>query len=315
MKKKLLLFLCSDYLKQSIPNVHSPSASSLAVSWTPLCGSSWSRNTTTSCFLCWFSIFQSSQRAQCGLGAAHIPPSHGCNPKAQLALLPRRTEQTAAARATRKVIYYSKVLRAASYSAASLSARSGTCDPTVFPPEKISPDSLAAGREHAGWDVCFLQLLFVSATFPPPTFPLLLCSPLWWWFRSVWSVSTYSHSCTSLWFLLICLLLLFLAFDASAPCPAAEGCRLGLSSVSDKVGLQPAACPTSGPSPPGLVTPSSALLRLQSQHRTRAGWLQLEDQRWRVKFITFTFITKSQSGSVSKVSLVQLQDVAYTAQS
>lgn len=44
----------------------------------------------------------------------------------------------------------------------------------MFPPEKISPDSLAAGREHAGWDVCFLQLLFVSAytTFPPPAFPL-----------------------------------------------------------------------------------------------------------------------------------------------
>lgn len=61
----------------------------------------------------------------------------------------------------RKVIYYSKVLRAASYSAPSRCARSGACDPAVFPPEKISPDSLAAGREHAGWDDCFLQLLFV----------------------------------------------------------------------------------------------------------------------------------------------------------
>lgn len=66
---------------------------------------------------------------------------------------------------------------------------------------------------------------------------------------------------------------------ASALCPAVEGCRLAPSSVSDKVGLQAAACPTRGPSPPGLVTPSSALLLPQSQCRTQDGLSQLADQR------------------------------------
>lgn len=74
------------------------------------------------------------------------------------------------------------------------------------------------------------------------------------------------------------LLLLFPLRGASAPCPAVEGCRLGPSSVSDKVGLQPAACPTRGPSPPGLVTPSSAPLLPQCQRRAQAGLSQLEDQ-------------------------------------
>lgn len=96
-------------------------------------------------------------------GCSSDPAEPRTQSKSSTSVVSAAHQQTAAGCARRKVIYYSKVLRAASYSEASRSARSGACDPTVFPPEKISPDSLAAGREHAGWDVCFLRLLFVSA--------------------------------------------------------------------------------------------------------------------------------------------------------
>lgn len=173
----------------------------------------------------------------------------------------------------RKVIYYSKVLRAACYSSASGSARSGACDPAVFSPEKISPDSLAAGREHAGWDVCFLQLPFVSLTFPPLAFFFFVFCLI------------YFHLFIFLYFSDLFSSISLLVCHASAPCPAVEGCRLGPSSVSDKVGLQLAAYNTRSPSHPGLVTPSSAHLLLQSQHRARAEWLQLKNQHLKVKLI------------------------------
>lgn len=98
-------------------------------------------------------------------GCCSDPAENRTQSKSSTCVVSAAHQQTAAGCAMRQVIYYSKVLRAASYSAASRSARSGACDPAMFAPEKISPDSLAAGREHAGWDVCFLQLLFVFHDF------------------------------------------------------------------------------------------------------------------------------------------------------
>lgn len=162
------------------------SPSSLAVSWMPLCGSLRLR-ITASCvglFTC-----EAVERPSVGWVLLR---SRGATDGIQIStsVASAAYQQTVAGCALHRVIYYSKVLRADSYSVAPGSARSGTCDPAVFSPEKISPDSVAAGREHAGWDVCFLPLLFVSMTF--------FSTNLFLFFFSVWSSTTYSHFCISL---------------------------------------------------------------------------------------------------------------------
>lgn len=79
---------------------------------------------------------------------------------------------------------------------------------------------------------------------------------------------TSSHSAL----LFVSVSLLFLScHHVSALCPVAEESRLGPSSVSGKVAPQLAACPTRGPSLPGLATHSSAPLLPQPQHKALAG--------------------------------------------
>lgn len=158
----------------SLTSPHTPlsSASSLAVSWTLLCGALRSKIPATSCFLCWFSTCKAFRRPSVAWVLLRSREAPDVIQKLDLCCFSAAHQQTAAGCAMRKSYLLFKSLKGSLYSAASRSARSGACDPTVFPPEKISPDSLAAGREHAGWDVCFLQLLFVSTTSPTPTLPL-----------------------------------------------------------------------------------------------------------------------------------------------
>lgn len=67
----------------------------------------------------------------------------------------------------------------------------------------------------------------------------------------------------------------------SAPCPVAVESRLGPSSVSGKVALQLAACPTRGLSLPGLATHTSAPPLPRLRHSAPAG-SQLLDRHSKV---------------------------------
>lgn len=165
----------------------------------------------------------------------------------------------------------------------------------MFSPEKISPDSLLEGEYMLdGMFVFFISSLSLHRLFPPP-FPLPPLRFLWWFCFSprltVWSPSPIYISVppsdffssvffSFLFFRSLCRFLF--TTGASAPCPVAEGSRLGPSSVSDKVALQLAACPIRDPSLPGRVTPSSALPLPRPQHRALAALSQLEDQHWKV---------------------------------
>lgn len=173
-----------------------------------------------------------------------------------------------------------KVLRATSYSTVSYSAWSRACDPCMSPPEKISPDSLLEGKYMLyGMFVFFICSLSLHRLFLH-AFPSFLSSVYDDSFSSVrfsiWSSSPiYNAVPTPLISLLSnstllfnpVFLLLFVSrlrgFCLSAPCPVAEGSRLGPSSVSGKVALQLAACPTIGPSPPGRAIHTSAPLLLR----------------------------------------------------
>lgn len=69
-----------------------------------------------------------------------------------------------------------KVLRATSYSTVSYSAWSRACDPCMFPPEKISPDSSLEGKYMLyGKFVFFICSLSLHSLFLH-AFPSLLCS-------------------------------------------------------------------------------------------------------------------------------------------
>lgn len=176
-----------------------------------------------------------------------------------------------------------KVWRAASCSTVSYSASSQACDPCMFSPEKISPDSLLGGKYMQDgmfvFFICSLSLhrLFLHPSLPPP--------PLWFYDESfsslhfsVWSPPPiyicvpFSDFLFCSSFYLFSTSLLFLScHNLSAPYPVVEESRLGPSSVSGKVALQLAACPTRGPSLPGLVTHNSVLLRPQPQRKVLVG--------------------------------------------
>lgn len=69
-----------------------------------------------------------------------------------------------------------KVLRAASYSTVSYSAWSEACDPCMFPPEKLSPDSLLEGEYMLdGMFVFFICSVSLHSPFLHP-FPSLLAA-------------------------------------------------------------------------------------------------------------------------------------------
>lgn len=142
-----------------------------------------------------------------------------------------------------------------------------------------------------GMFVFFISSLSLHRLFPPP-FPL---PPLRFFYDDSVSPRASPFDLLPL-FISLCLPLIsshqfffsFLFFrslcrfhfstGASAPCPVAEGSRLGPSSVSDKVAPQLAACPIRDLSLPGHVTPSSALPLPRPQHRALAALSQLEDQ-------------------------------------
>ncbi len=187
-----------------------------------------------------------------------------------------------------------KVLRATSYSTVAYSAWSRACDPCMFAPEKISPDSLLEGEYMLdGMFVFFICSLSLHRLFLHP-FPSLLCSfyddSIFSLSFSVWSPSPiymsvpssdFSPSHSALLFVSVSLLLLS-HHRVSALCPVGEESRLGPSSVSGKVALQLAACLTRGPSLLGLATHTSAPLLLRLWHTTPA-MSQLLDQQWKVK--------------------------------
>lgn len=182
-----------------------------------------------------------------------------------------------------------RVLRAASYSAVSYSAWSRACDLCMFSPEKISPDSLLEGEYMLdGMFVFFICSLSPHRLFLHP-FPSLLCAfndDSFFALRfSAWSPSPIyipapSSSHSALRFVSVSVSFLS-CHRVSALYPVAGESRLGPSSVSGKVGPQLAACPTRGPSLPGLATHSSAPLPPRPQHKALEG-SQLSDQHWKV---------------------------------
>lgn len=136
--------------------------------------------------------------------------------------------------------------------------------------------------------ICSLPLrrLFLHQSLPPPPLPCYdesfsslhfsVCSP-----PPIYICVTLSDFHSVLLFVWTSLLLLS-CHNLSAPYPAVEESRLGPSSVSDKVALQLAACPTRGPSLPGLATHNIVLLQPrpqpQPQHKALVGsglWGQL----------------------------------------
>ena len=159
-----------------------------------------------------------------------------------------------------------KVLRAASYSTVSYSAWSEACDPCMFPPEKISPDSLLEGEYMLdGMFVFFICSVSLHSPFLHP-FPSLLAAfyddSLFSSRFNVWSPSPIYICFFSFLNFSLCssFLSLSVCHCVSALCPVAEESRLGPSSVYGKVALQLAACPTRGLSLPGLATHTSALM-------------------------------------------------------
>lgn len=157
-----------------------------------------------------------------------------------------------------------KVLRAASYSTVSYSAWSEACDPCMFPPEKLSPDSLLEGEYMLdGMFVFFICSVSLHSPFLHP-FPSLLAA---FYDDSLFSLRFNVWSPSPIYICYFCsapsashCALHFLCLSVSALCPVAEESRLGPSSVYVRVALRPAACLTRGLSLPGPATHTSALL-------------------------------------------------------
>lgn len=156
----------------------------------------------------------------------------------------------------------------------------------MFSPEKISPDSLLEGKYMQDgmfvFFICSLSLhrLFLHPSLPPPLLcdfmmnPFPPCTLVLHLLHLFISVCLFLTSYSALLFILTSLLFPSCC-NLSALYPVVEESRLGLSSVSGKVALQLAACPTRGPSLPGLVTRNSVLLRPQPQHKALVGSGQL----------------------------------------
>lgn len=161
----------------------------------------------------------------------------------------------------------------------------------MFPPEKISPDSLLEGEYMLdGMFVFFIcslsrHRLFIHLSPPFPARFTMMMFDLLPLFITLWL------------FLLSLLLFVSLLFPSclcvSALCLVAEESRLGPSNVSAKVAPQLAACPTRGLSLLGLATHTSALPLPLLRHNAQAG-SQLLDRPWKVnssdKFNQFHFL-------------------------